>query len=82
MNGEKAFIVAMTGEEYDRLIALHRLDHALCFWCASVEEAALDIIKNHLNGCAAAMWTAAGRWHYDIEQSRAASHERRMMEAA
>ena len=77
MNGEKAFVVARSGEEYDRLIAYHHLEGGLCFWCDTVEEAALDIIKNHLSGCRAAMWTMAGRWTFDLEQSRTASLERR-----
>lgn len=83
MNGEKAFVVARTGDEYDQLIRHHRLDPGLCFWCDSVEEAALDIIKNHLIGIAAAMWTAAGRWQFDLAQSRSASDAwRREKEAA
>jgi hypothetical protein len=82
MNGEKAFVVAQDSDTYDLLIRFHQLDPGLCFQCDTAEEAAIDIIKNHLIGIRAAMWTAAGRWHYDIEQIRAASLERRMMEAA
>jgi len=77
MNGEKAFVVAPTLEDYGELIRYHRLDPGLCFWCESVEDAALDIIANHLNGCPAAMWTIAGRWHFDLEQSRNAALARR-----
>jgi len=73
MNGEKAFVVAPTFEDYDVLIRHHKLDPGLCFWCPTVEDAALDIISNHLIGIAAAMWTIAGRWTFDLEQSRAAS---------
>jgi hypothetical protein len=64
MNGEKAFVVAPDLETYAGLVRYFRLEPGLAFYCASVNEAAFGVFENLVQGIAAAMWTAEGRWQY------------------